>query len=267
MGAVTAPGKLTLGIDEAGRGPALGPLVVAAVALDATAARRLGRAGVADSKSFGSGDKARAARAELVALIERTAIWIGIEVCDVDAVDAYTARGLLNQLERERALRLVERAPVHGRIIADGRTLFAPLRAQLPHLEARDRAESFHVAVAAASLCAKVRRDELFECIAARYTHAFGPLHGMGYVNPATRTFARRFVRAHGALPPEARTSWPWRGKPGSLRVPGQSAGAAAIQALPEMTGSRVTSGRDGQINDLVLTGKLPALRLARFQT
>lgn len=211
--------RLVLGIDEAGRGPALGAMVLAAVALDPNGARRLSRAGVADSKAFGAGPKAHEARAALVALIERTAAWMAIEVCDVEAVDAYTREGKLNVLERERAERLLRRAPDCVRVIADGRTLFGPLRIRFPTLEARDRGEDVHVAVAAASLCAKVRRDELFSCIAKRYEATMGPVAGAGYVNEATRDFARRYVRAHGHLPPEARGSWPWKGTARVRRV------------------------------------------------
>jgi ribonuclease HII len=211
--------RLVLGIDEAGRGPALGAMVLAAVALDPVGARRLSRAGVTDSKAFGAGPAAHAARSQLVALIERTAAWHAIEVCDVEVVDSYASRGLLNVLERECAARLVERAPPCRRIIADGQTLFGPLRASIPALEARDRAETIHVAVAAASVCAKVRRDELFACIAARYEEALGPVRGLGYTNAATRAFARKFIRLHGHLPPEARSSWPWRGSPKTRRV------------------------------------------------
>ena len=211
--------KLVLGIDEAGRGPALGAMVLAAVALDPVGARRLSRAGVTDSKAFGAGDRARAARSHLVSIIEATAAWIGIEICDVDAVDAYVDEGGLNVLERERAERLIRGAPACRRLIADGRTLFQPLRAHFPLLEARDRGESAHVAVAAASLCAKVRRDELFACIAARYEPEFGELRGLGYPNAQTRAFTRAFLRRRGELPPEARRSWPWRGSPAQHRV------------------------------------------------
>ncbi|HEX7598918.1 MAG TPA: hypothetical protein VF518_11930, partial [Polyangia bacterium] len=47
-------GDLVLGVDEAGRGPALGPMVLAAVALDGKGATLLARHGVRDSKAFGS---------------------------------------------------------------------------------------------------------------------------------------------------------------------------------------------------------------------
>jgi ribonuclease HII len=204
--------RLVLGIDEAGRGPALGAMVLAAVALDAPAARRLTRAGVTDSKAFGAGADAHAARTALRAVIARHAAWIAIDVCDVEVVDAYVARGALNELERERAAALIRGAPPCRRIVADGRALFRPLAADFPQLEAVDRAETHHVAVAAASICAKVRRDELYACVTARYEHEFGPVRGGGYVNAATRAFARAYLRRFGVLPPEARHSWPWRG-------------------------------------------------------
>jgi ribonuclease HII len=204
--------RLVLGIDEAGRGPALGAMVMAAVALEPTAARRLRRAGVADSKSFGAGPDAHAQRLALYEIVRAHATWIAIDVCDVEVVDSYVARGELNVLERERATAFILAAPQCRRVIADGRRLFGPLAAAFPHLEARDRAESYHVSVAAASICAKVRRDELFACIAARYAEEFGPVLGGGYVNAATRAFARAYVRRHGTLPPEARHSWPWQG-------------------------------------------------------
>ena len=202
--------NLVLGIDEAGRGPALGAMVLAAVALAPQASRRLSRAGVADSKSFGAGPDAHAARVEMVRVIRESATFIAIEVCDVETIDAYVARGALNVLERERAERMIRLAPACKRIIADGRNLFAELCATFANMEAIDRGEEHHVAVAAASICAKVRRDELFACIAARYAHEFGPVGGHGYTNAATRLFTRAYVRKYGRLPPEARQSWPW---------------------------------------------------------
>ena len=208
-------GKLVLGLDEAGRGPGIGPMVLAAVALDNVSEVLLAQAGVQDSKVFGSSSAGRQARAQLAALIREHAPFVSVEICNVAEIDAYVARSALNQLERERARLLIRRAPACARIIADGRTLFAPLAAEFPNLEAVDRAESAHTAVAAASICAKTLRDELFEAIARRYEPAFGALRGGGYVNPATVAFISEYVRRHGQLPPEARKSWPWRGVTG----------------------------------------------------
>ena len=206
--------NLVLGIDEAGRGPALGPMVLAAVVLDEKAAGLLASQGVRDSKAFGSSAKARKTRALLKKSVEELASWVGLEVCSVETIDEYVSRRALNLLERERAVRLIERAPICGRIVADGHGLFSPLAARYPHLEARDRGESVHTAVAAASICAKAHRDALFDEIARRHQVDFGPLGGGGYVNPLTHAFVAAYVRRHGHLPPEARTSWPWPGNP-----------------------------------------------------
>jgi ribonuclease HII len=206
-----SPPTIVMGIDEAGRGPGLGPMVLAGVVLDDVSATMLSQAGVQDSKAFGATDAARRTRADLASLIREHAVWVSVEICEVDDIDAYVGRGALNQLERERARLLVQRGPICSRIIADGRTLFSALTAEFPHLEAHDRAESLHTAVAAASICAKAERDKRFHAIARRYFDEFGTLRGGGYVNPPTCAFVAEFVRRHGHLPPEARKSWPWQ--------------------------------------------------------
>ena len=192
-------GALTLGIDEAGRGPILGPMVVAVVVLDSGAARALTRAGVCDSKAV-SGKDAIARRADLAALVRARAPFVGLRVVEADEIDA--------RLERECAAALIVSAPGCAKIIADGARMFAPLRAQFPQLRAYDRGESRHCAVAAASIIAKDERDRRFAAIAARYRAEFGELAGGGYLNAATRTFLDEFRRRYGRLPDEARRTW-----------------------------------------------------------
>ena len=201
----------TLGIDEAGRGPILGPLVLGAVLLDETGCRILQKHGVTDSKRF-QGASAHARRSALVPVIRQAAIHCEVAVVDVRVVDRYCDEGGLNRLEREIAERLIVRAPGADRIVCDGARLFGPLASRYPQLEAHDKAESLHVAVAAASILAKVRRDELWHVIAARYAAEFGEetSAGGGYLNPRTRAFLRAYVDRHGRPPPEGRLSWPW---------------------------------------------------------
>ena len=201
---------LVLGIDEAGRGPILGPLVMAAVALRPRRSAALTRAGVMDSKRFGAGKDAHAARRDFLPHILAAASHVAVCVIDVATVDRYTRRGGLNRLEQERASLLIARAPDARRIVADGARLFAPLKARHAHVDALDSAEDQHVAVAAASILAKVRRDEIFGKIAQRYRPAFGSLRGNGYVNAGTTEFLRAYIERHRALPPEGRRSWPW---------------------------------------------------------
>lgn len=201
---------LILGIDEAGRGPVLGPLVVAAVVVRPQRAAALTRRGVCDSKAFGAGPEARARRAELAGHVRRLAESVGVHVLAQEEVDLYASRGRLNELERRAARTLIASAPVVPRIVADGVHVFGPLRLEYAHLEAFDDGESVHVAVAAASIVAKDERDRLFAGIAERYREEFGELRGGGYVNAATADFLRRYHQRYGCLPPETRRSWEW---------------------------------------------------------
>lgn len=202
--------KLTLGIDEAGRGPVLGPMVMAAVGLDSNGARALTRAGLRDSKTYGASDKAREQRGVLAARVRDLALHVEVRVVDVVEIDRRVCRGELNVLEREVAEELIERAPSVDRIIADGKTLFRPLTVRYPHMVAWNKAESRHASVAAASVVAKHRRDEIFERIRQRYVPLFGEVRGGGYGNQATREFLRAYARRFRRLPPEARRSWPY---------------------------------------------------------
>ena len=202
---------MILGIDEAGRGPVLGPLVVAGVVLRPPRASALTRRGVSDSKMFGAGAEARRKRAELAGHIQRLAEDIRIEVFTHEEVDQFAVEGLLNELERRGACRIIEATVRVQRIVADGERLFASLRQRFPHLEAHDGGESVHVAVASASIIAKDTRDRLFEEIADRYRSEFGEIRGGGYVNASTADFIRRYHERYGRLPPETRRSWGWK--------------------------------------------------------
>jgi ribonuclease HII len=201
-----------LGLDEAGRGPVLGPMVLAAVVLAPPSVVALRRLGVRDSKAFGAGLAAHTARTDLVRHVRACAVAVAVEVVDVDDIDRAVRGGHLNRLERERAVRLFARCPVAHRVLCDGARLFGPLASSVPNLHAVDHGEEAHVAIAAASLVAKVRRDELFACIAARYAREFGPLRGGGYCNAGSRAFLRAYAERYRRLPPEARRSWPHDG-------------------------------------------------------
>jgi ribonuclease HII len=198
------------GIDEAGRGPILGPMALAVVVLDDAGTATLNGLGVQDSKRFGAGDKAQEARASLALQIQQHAVAFAVELVPVDIIDEHTFRGRLNHLEREDACRLLTRlvCPRDAFILCDGARLFGQLRTQYPRLEAHNDGESVHVAVAAASILAKHARDSAFAEIGQRYAPQFGKLAGGGYLNAATRRFLDAYAALHGGLPPEARKSW-----------------------------------------------------------
>ena len=209
------PNRLTLGIDEAGRGPAIGPMVMAAVALDSRTAAVLTRAGLCDSKTYGAGEDAHAIRRELDAMIRARAKFVTTIEVDHAQIDERVSRGELNVLERELAAQMIEQAHAEldlsiDKIIADGKRMFAPLCARFERFESHDRAEEKHAAVAAASVVAKVIRDDRFNQIKQQYEVELGPIMGGGYANAATRRWLRAYVERHGKLPAEARRSWPY---------------------------------------------------------
>ncbi len=204
------PNRLTLGIDEAGRGPAIGPMVVAAVAIDSRTAASLTRKGLRDSKSYGAGDDAHAIRTELAAEIRARAVFVHAIEVEHHEIDARVCRNELNVLERELAVKLIERAPSCDKIIADGKRMFHALTMRYEQFISVDRAEDHHAAVAAASVVAKVIRDDRFNAIRRRYEPELGPITGGGYANAATRRWLRAYAEKYGCLPEEARRSWPY---------------------------------------------------------
>jgi ribonuclease HII len=219
--------RVTLGIDEAGRGPAVGPMVIAAVALCSRGAAALTRMGLCDSKTYGAGDDAHATRSGLAVEIRKRARFVALIEVEHTEIDERVARHELNVLERELATRLIDQAPSVDRIIADGKRMFAALGLRYPHFESHDRAESKHASVAAASVLAKVLRDERFAKIRQRYEADVGPITGGGYSNAATRRWLRAYAERYGRLPDEARLSWPHpyvEDLIGNVRPPGPQA-------------------------------------------
>lgn len=241
------PNRITLGVDEAGRGPAIGPMVMAVVVLDSKAARSLTRAGLTDSKAYGAGPDAREARLRFDERVRKVAIHVDLEVVAVDEIDRRVMHGELNVLEREVATRLIDKAPTRDRIIADGKRMFSPLIGRYPELEAHDEAETVHASVAAASVVAKVVRDALFEEIRARYVPEFGDIIGGGYVNAGTRRFLRSYCERYLDLPTEARRSWPYpylRDLLGDRCMPVKAQLQLDLEGTPPAPRPEKTSGR-----------------------
>src|SRR5262249_8729383 len=84
--------RLTLGIDEAGRGPAVGPMVIAAVVLDSRSAAALTRSGLCDSKSYGAGDEAHTIRTALDVEIRKRARFVSLIEVEHTEIDERVSR-------------------------------------------------------------------------------------------------------------------------------------------------------------------------------
>lgn len=228
---------LLLGIDEAGRGPVIGPLVVCGVWVRSRKERTLVDLGVRDSKSFGSSDAAREHRLALAARLLDVVSNVSLLVVDAAEVDRWASRGKLNLLEQELARTIIEAGPAAAKIIADGERLFEPLSRRYTQLEARNKADVTSPVVAAASILAKVERDKRFAEIVAPFQGTLGPIGGGGYVNQGTEAFVRDYFQRFGRPPPELRRSWGWRllDELGVQRpVIGEERGQLALPSLGE---------------------------------
>lgn len=200
----SSPGPAVAGVDEAGRGPVLGPLVVAAV-----------RAGPGDLAGLGVRDSKEVPpdrRVELAAAVRDRAEAVAVEVLEPGAVDEAVRGDGLNVLEVDafaRAARAVEaRRVVADACGPDERAFERDLAARLPagvEVEARHGADAEAPAASAASIVAKVRRDEAVEALAEE----LGADVGSGYPSdPRTRAFLEAWVQEEGSLPPGTRRSW-----------------------------------------------------------
>lgn len=191
------------GVDEAGRGSVLGPLVVAGVRAPRAQLARLREIGVRDSKAVPPGR-----RAQLAGAI-RASAEVSVSVASPSSVDRAVARHKLNELEAERMARVVSKLAADVSYVDSCDVDAARFGRRVSQLSGRrvrayHRADSRFAAVAAASIVAKVERDRLV----ARLRLA-GEAEGSGYPSDRrTMDFLKSHMRAHGAPPPSARASW-----------------------------------------------------------
>ncbi len=196
-----------LGIDEAGRGPVLGPMVMAGVVVPENKQKKLQEWGIADSKTFGSGKKAKAKRAELADKIKNHFQHNSI-LLPSDTIDEYVRNSSLNILEQITAREIINRLKADS-VILDGKALFAPLETET--IKAFNKADSLYLSVAAASILAKVERDKQFSALCQPYVNSFGEIGGGGYANNKTLEFVEWYLKNHGGLPSFYRTSYQWK--------------------------------------------------------
>ncbi len=206
LGPAGSKAALVLGLDEAGRGSLVGPLVVGGFVTDTATAARLPQMGVRDSKLLSP-----ARRESLYRLLGGHGQRLSVTLPPA-TIDRHVRVGGLNHLEAHAFARLVRRAGV-PHVFADacdpdakrfGRSV-ARLAGIQVHMDARHRADATIPVVAAASIVAKVRRDRAL----ARLRREIGEGIGSGYPSDdRTVQFVRDRLRPGGPLPPWLRSSW-----------------------------------------------------------
>jgi ribonuclease HII len=154
---------MTVGIDEVGRGCWAGPLVAGAVLLATEVP------GLKDSKKL-----SKVRREQLAADIEQSGAAIGIGWVAPDEVDSLGLTRAV-QTAMERALQQITVA--YDQVIIDGNINFL---ANIPSTEALIKADDTVPAVSAASIVAKVARDNYMAELAREYP-GYGFERHVGY--------------------------------------------------------------------------------------
>ncbi|MCE5338992.1 ribonuclease HII [Methanoculleus sp. UBA303] len=191
------------GVDEAGKGSVLGPMVVAAVGCRAT--EDLAALPIRDSKVL------RPKQREALYEILFRDFSIAIVTIDAAGIDDARSRMSMNECVAElHAEALTGLRPEYAYVDACdvnaeryGRTVAAHLDFPCA-IVAEHRADARHKIVGAASVIAKVTRDRAIREIGEQYGKV-----GSGYPSdPVTIEFLRGYIREYGNPPPCARRSW-----------------------------------------------------------
>ncbi len=163
--AALASGKTCIvGVDEAGRGPLAGPVVAAAVCLDATCIPE----GLNDSKRLTA-----AARSEIAACLWRTAE-VAVGIADVEEIDSLNILHA-SMLAMERAVVGLRRAADH--VLVDGNRVPSALSGRAACIVGGD---ALCLSISAASVIAKVWRDRLMVDLAQHHP-GYGWERNVGY--------------------------------------------------------------------------------------
>jgi ribonuclease HII len=195
-----------LGIDEAGRGSVLGPLVVGGFLLRSDRLDALRSTGARDSKELSPSARERV-YAKLPTVGECRSV-----VLTAREVDRFVAHGRLNELEARAFGALIRQASPdvayvdacdpNAQRFARGVALWADSRARVV---ARHHADRDDVVVGAASIVAKVRRDRAID----RLRRRLGIEIGSGYPSDRrTIEFLREYLGRTPDPPPWVRREW-----------------------------------------------------------
>lgn len=191
-----------IGIDEAGRGPVIGPMIVCGAAIEEDKIKNLERLGIKDSKKIAS--RKRNILARKIKKIAECHI-VKISAADIDKLRSKDIN--LNEIEKIAIKKIIANSNPDIAIIdcidvvperfCNEIEKFAGIEVIAEH-----KADDKYVIVAAASIVAKVQRDLEIEKIRKKYQDI-----GSGYPSdPKTMEFLEGI--SYNDLPKFVRKSW-----------------------------------------------------------
>ena len=199
---------LIAGIDEAGRGPCIGPLVMAVAVIEKEKEPELQKIGVADSKLLSPKEREFQFPKIKKALSEFKTLHILPEEIDslrdrqsLNEIEAMRAAELLNSLQKKPKLVYIDSPDIIEAAFAKRIKKYLNFETVL---KTEHKADVNYPIVSAASILAKVERDAAIKLL----EKDFGKI-GSGYPHdPDTIAFIESYLQKHKKLPSIARKSW-----------------------------------------------------------
>jgi len=201
---------LIAGVDDAGRGAVIGPLIIAGIIVDEEALKKIEALGVRDSKMLTPNRRERLF-AEILKIVRGCHV-IKISPREIDRV-VETGKKLhrLNRLEAKAMAEVISH--LKPDIVYVDASDVSPERfsrhiaEELPFktkIVSRHKADKTYPVVSAASIIAKVERDRSISILHAEYGD-----FGSGYASDSkTIKFLKEWVKTRGDYPDFVRRSW-----------------------------------------------------------
>ena len=197
------------GVDESGRGPVIGPLIVAGVTFEDDS--ELKKLGVRDSKKL-----TPKKRQVLSKKIKEIAVNYDILVIPAPSIDDMRKVMTLNEIEVYAFSKIIDKLKPEFCYVdaADvnekrfGKDILSNLSFK-PKIVSKHKADDIYPIVGAASILAKTARDENVQKIAHELEKKLNLPLGSGYpADPITQKFLRTWIKTYGELPSYVRYSW-----------------------------------------------------------
>jgi ribonuclease HII len=195
---------LVCGVDDAGRGSVLGPLVIAGISIEKSKIKQLVKIGVKDSKQLSPQSREKLYK-QILSIVD------GYHVAKISPkiIDKSVSKNLLNQLEANYMAKVIKKLEAGSSYVDSCDVnpkrfgLYISNIAKTGKIISSHHADRKYPVVSAASIIAKVSRDREIEKL--RKHHDLGS----GYPSDSkTMGFIKGWISQNGGVPVFVRKSW-----------------------------------------------------------
>ena len=192
------------GVDDAGRGSMIGPMVIAGISIEKKIIPKLRKLGVRDSKKLSS-KKRELLYKEIIKLVDDYHV---IRI-PPKTIDTYVFKHNLNHLEAKKMADVITHLKSEISYVDSCDVNAARFGREISDLSNKSKVRSYHyadsrfVVVSAASIIAKVSRDRSIARLNKNYQFGSGYPSDKKSVN-----FIKKLVSAKKSLPSSVRKSW-----------------------------------------------------------